>query len=96
MHAKYKAGDQVLIKLQKGKRYGIGIAQEMFAHSGQIMTIRHVNTYSIGYFSYYMEEDKDEFNGNIRPGWIWPEECIVGLADEVMNTYQTDIVKELL
>ena len=96
MHAKYKVGDQVLIKLKKGKRYKIGIAEEMFAHSGQIMTIRHVNLSSVYSISYYMEEDKDEFRGNQRPGWIWPEECIVGLADEVVNTYQTDSVKELL
>lgn len=94
MPAKYKVGDQVLISLQKGKRYGIAITNEMFAYSGKIMTIRHVNTYSIVPASYYMEEDKNEFRGNQRPGWLWPEECIVGLAD--VNTYQTDSVKELL
>ena len=45
---------------------------------GKVMTIREVCNYGF----YKMEEDKDEYSGNRKPGWDWYKDMIQGLYDE--------------
>ena len=54
---------------------------------GQVMTVREV----YGTDDCFMEEDIDEYRGNVRPGWVWNKYCI----DEILSPDYEDETEEV-
>ena len=86
--AKYKVGDKVRIvplseflackwRNPKGK---------MDHWCDKVITIREV----VSNDSYYMEEDIEESGFNKKPGWVWDESMIAGLAHECNISINSD------
>ena len=75
--AKYNVGDKVRIVSERGE--GFNRDGLMDKYLGAVITIRETNAFGFDEF-YRMEEDKSE---NFGHGWLWDEDYIVGLVDDV-------------
>lgn len=79
-----KVGDKVRLKPLSDLQLIGGLNPEgrMNKYAGQIMTIRVL----LGRDSVFMEEDIDDFDGNIIPGWCWDRKHI----EEVVSGVDID------
>lgn len=79
---KYKVGDRVLIRKDRGN--GWNSDGEMDKYCNTVMTIREL----VGSSLYSMEEDKYDGNGN---GWYWDDTDIVKKVEEEKMFTKNDI-----
>lgn len=82
---KYKVGDRVRIVSEWGKGCYEGPDGKMDKWLGKVMTVR-----CVGNFLYRMVEDAKD---NERGGWVWTENCIAGLACELLNEEKKQMKK---